>query len=49
MAVFGAVTDVTGIKVGYYTDGRAATGCTATLCEQGAVTGVRIGSDISKC
>ncbi|MFO7996843.1 MAG: P1 family peptidase, partial [Dehalococcoidia bacterium] len=33
--MFGAVTDVPGIKVGHYTDRQAATGCTVILCEQG--------------
>ena len=34
-----AITDVPGIKVGHWTDRDAATGCTAILCEQGAVPG----------
>lgn len=42
MAMFGAITDVPGIKVGHYTDKRAVTGCTVVLCEQGAVAGVDI-------
>jgi L-aminopeptidase/D-esterase-like protein len=37
-----AITDVSGIKVGHYTDKKAATGCTAILCEAGAVTGVDV-------
>ncbi|MFO7773255.1 MAG: P1 family peptidase [Dehalococcoidia bacterium] len=40
--MFGAVTDVPGIKVGHYTDREAATGCTVILCEQGAVAGVDV-------
>ncbi len=40
--MFGAITDVSGIKVGHYTDNRAATGCTVILCEQGAVAGVDV-------
>jgi L-aminopeptidase/D-esterase-like protein len=42
MTMFGAITDVLGIKVGHYTDKRAATGCTVILCEQGAVAGVDV-------
>jgi L-aminopeptidase/D-esterase-like protein len=42
MAMFGAITDVLGIKVGHYTDKKAATGCTVILCEQGAVAGVDV-------
>ncbi len=42
MAMFDAITDVPGIKVGHYTDKRAVTGCTVILCEQGAVAGVDI-------
>jgi L-aminopeptidase/D-esterase-like protein len=42
MVMFGALTDVAGIKVGHYTDKRAATGCTVILCEQGAVAGVDV-------
>jgi L-aminopeptidase/D-esterase-like protein len=42
MVMFGAITDVAGIKVGHYTDKRAVTGCTVVLCEQGAVAGVDI-------
>jgi L-aminopeptidase/D-esterase-like protein len=37
-----AITDVSGIKVGHYTDRKAVTGCTAILCEQGAVAGVDV-------
>ncbi len=38
----GAITDVSGLKVGHYTDKRAATGCTVILCERGAVAGVDV-------
>lgn len=38
----GAITDVPGIKVGHYTDLKAATGCTVVLCEEGAVGGVEV-------
>jgi L-aminopeptidase/D-esterase-like protein len=38
----GTITDVAGIKVGHYTDGEAATGCTVALCEGGAVGGVDV-------
>lgn len=37
-----AITDVSGIKVGHYTNREAATGCTVVLCEGGAVGGVDI-------
>jgi L-aminopeptidase/D-esterase-like protein len=37
-----AITDVSGIKVGHYTDRKAVTGCTVILCEQGAVAGVDV-------
>ena len=40
--MFGAITDVSGIKIGHYTDKKAATGCTVILCEQGAVVGVDV-------
>ena len=40
--MYGAITDVSGIKVGHYTDRKAATGCTVILCEQGAVAGVDV-------
>lgn len=38
----GAITDVSGVKVGHYTDKEAATGCTVILCEMGAVAGVDV-------
>ena len=37
-----AITDVPGIRVGHWTDRRAATGCTVVLCENGAVGGVDV-------
>jgi len=40
--MFGAITDVPGIKVGHYTDREALTGCTVVLCEEGAVAGVEV-------
>jgi L-aminopeptidase/D-esterase-like protein len=36
------LTDIPGIKVGHISDYEAITGCTAILCEQGAVGGVDI-------
>jgi L-aminopeptidase/D-esterase-like protein len=42
MAMSGSITDVPGIKVGHYTDKKAATGCTVILCESGAVAGVDV-------
>ena len=40
--MYDAITDVSGIKVGHWTDKKAATGCTVVLCEQGAVAGVDV-------
>jgi len=40
--MYNAITDVLGIKVGHYTDRKAATGCTVILCEAGAVAGVDV-------
>jgi len=37
-----AITDVEGIKVGHYTNLKAATGCTVVLCEEGAIGGVDV-------
>ncbi len=37
-----SITDVAGIKVGHWTNRRAATGCTVVLCEAGAVPGVDV-------
>jgi L-aminopeptidase/D-esterase-like protein len=37
-----AITDVPGIRVGHWTDRRAATGCTVVLCQKGAVGGVDV-------
>ena len=38
----GFITDVEGIKVGHFTETRRPTGCTAILCERGAVAGVDV-------
>jgi L-aminopeptidase/D-esterase-like protein len=38
----GAITDVTGIKVGHHTLTRRPTGCTVILCEPGAVAGLDV-------
>lgn len=38
----GAITDVTGIRVGHWTDERARTGCTVVLADGGAVAGVSV-------
>ena len=37
-----AITDVRGIKVGHWTDRRAATGCTVVLCPAGAMPGADV-------
>jgi L-aminopeptidase/D-esterase-like protein len=37
-----SITDIPGLKVGHWTDRRAATGCTVVLCEAGAVPGVDV-------
>ncbi|TWH43439.1 P1 family peptidase [Dulcicalothrix desertica] len=37
-----AITDVSGIKVGHFTDSRRPTGCTVILTESGAVAGVDV-------
>ncbi|MBM3139095.1 MAG: P1 family peptidase [Chloroflexi bacterium] len=37
-----AITDVHGIRVGHWTDRRAATGCTVLLCPPGTVGGVDV-------
>jgi L-aminopeptidase/D-esterase-like protein len=36
------LTDVSGVKVGHWTDLEAATGCTVVLCPQGTVAGVDV-------
>ena len=41
-AMYNAITDVLGIKVGHYTDKEAITGCTVILCENGAIAGVDV-------
>ena len=38
----GSITDVAGIKVGHFTFRTRPTGCTAILCEDGAVAGVDV-------
>jgi L-aminopeptidase/D-esterase-like protein len=39
----GSITDVSGIRVGHWTDRRAATGCTVVLCPpEGAVGGIDV-------
>jgi L-aminopeptidase/D-esterase-like protein len=38
----GSITDIAGIKVGHFTDSRRPTGCTVTICEEGAVAGVDV-------
>ena len=37
-----SITDVTGIRVGHWTDRHACTGCTVVLCGNGAVAGVDV-------
>jgi len=37
-----SITDIPGIKVGHYTDFDSITGCTAVICEAGAVGGVDV-------
>jgi L-aminopeptidase/D-esterase-like protein len=37
--MFNSITDIPGIKVGHATDLAGRTGCTAILCEEGAVAG----------
>ncbi|MGD0579200.1 MAG: P1 family peptidase, partial [Bryobacteraceae bacterium] len=36
------LTDIDGIRVGHVSDFDALTGCTAILCERGAVAGVSV-------
>ncbi len=38
----GSLTQVPGLRIGHYTDLKAATGCTVVLCEHGAVPGVHV-------
>lgn len=40
--VSGSIIDVTGIKVGHFTDSRRPTGCTVILAEDGAIAGVDV-------
>ena len=42
MSVPSGITDVDGIAVGHHTDAANGTGCTAVLCEAGAVGGVDV-------
>lgn len=37
-----SITDVTGIKVGHFTDKRRPTGCTVILAEEGVIAGVEV-------
>ena len=41
------LTDIPGIRVGHASDYDALTGCTAILCEEGAVAGCDIGGGAS--
>ena len=41
-APFSAITDVSGIEVGHFTDTRRPTGCTVILARGGAVAGVDV-------
>ena len=38
----GAITDITGLQVGHFSDSRRPTGCTVLLCPQGVVAGVDV-------
>lgn len=38
----GSLTDVSGIKVGHFTETRRPTGCTVVIAEQGAIAGVDV-------
>lgn len=38
----GAITNIAGLQVGHFTDGRRPTGCTVLLCPQGVVAGVDV-------
>ncbi len=38
----GSITDVAGVRVGHFTDGRRPTGCTVILTEDGATAGVDV-------
>jgi hypothetical protein len=37
-----SITDISGLRVGHWTDRRAVTGCTVVLCEKGAVAGIDV-------
>lgn len=45
METYSQITDVSGIRVGHWTDLEAATGCTVILTESGAVAGVDVRGD----
>lgn len=38
----GSLTDIAGLRVGHFTDGRRPTGCSVVLCEHGATCGVEV-------
>ena len=40
--MYDTITDVSGIRVGHYTDSEAVTGCTVVLALEGAVAGVDV-------
>ena len=42
LAYGGGLTDISGIRVGHFTDTRRPTGCTVVLVEEGAVAGVDV-------
>ena len=42
MVMYGAITDIPGIRVGHHTNKEGITGCTVILCEQGAIAGVDV-------
>ena len=37
-----SITDVAGLRVGHFTDGRRPTGCTVVLFDKGAIAGVDV-------
>ena len=49
LAMFGAMTDLLGTKVGNHTDQKAATGWPVIVCELGTVAGVPTAKGVSKC
>ncbi|MEZ4660039.1 MAG: P1 family peptidase [Caldilineaceae bacterium] len=40
--MYNSLTDISGLRVGHWTDAAAATGCTVILCPEGAVAGVDV-------